>query len=331
MVETENNMTETTVGEEAFDARHHYAARVKRPKRSVLERRENRIAFLFILVPLIGFLLFTFASICFSVFIAFTDYNVLRQEFSWVWFDNFVTLFSAQSLYSRQFANAILNTVISMLSLPVGLLLGLLCAVLCASEYNIRTSKFYRTLLYLPAVSSLVAVNIIWRYLFHNDQQFEANRGLINTMLGANINWLSEEWPIRFAIIIKNVWSGMGGMMILYYAGMMNISHDYFEAAELDGANEWHKFKSITLPMLSPVTFYIIITGVINGLQSYTDSATFANGSVYAQTVVYFIWDRGINSLNYGLASAASVFLSVVIMIITVVQFRVSNKWVFEM
>ena len=330
MAETENTMVKNAAETEKPCAGRCSAVRAKRPKRSALERRENAVAFLFILVPLAGFLVFTFASVCFSVFIAFTDYNVLRQEFSWVWFDNFITLFSPQSLYSRQFTNAILNTVISMISLPVGMLFGLLCAVLCASEY-IRTSKLYRTLLYLTAVSSLVAVNIIWRYLFHNDQQFEANRGLINTLLGANINWLSEEWPIRFAIIIKNVWSGMGGMMILYYAGMMNVSHDYFEAAELDGANEWHKFKSIMLPMLSPVTFYIIITGIINGLQSYTDSATFANGSVYAQTVVYFIWDRGINSLNYGLASAASVFLSVFIMIITVIQFRISNKWVFEM
>ena len=124
---------------------------------------------------------------------------------------------------------------------------------------------------------------------------------------------------------------GSGSAMILYYASLISISSDYYEAADLDGANAWHKFCHITFPMLTPVTFYLLIMRLSGCLQSYADSAIFANKSPNAHTIVYFIWDYGINQYNYSIASAASLVLAVVIMALTVLQFRFSNRWVVKL
>lgn len=181
-----------------------------------------------------------------------------------------------------------------------------------------------QVLYYLPAVSSAVAMNIVWRYIFNNEF------GLINSLIGVQIPWLSNNALIKVAIIFKNSLNAMGRAMILCLAGMLNVPRDYYEAAELDGAGKLRQFFSITLPIITPVLFFLLITGLIGGLQSYADSQIFANGVQGAQTVVYFIWARGINQGRYGLASAASVLLAFVIMIITLIQFKFSNKWVYE-
>ena len=128
----------------------------------------------------------------------------------------------------------------------------------------------------------------------------------------------------------ENSLNGMGTAMILYLAGMLGVPKDYYEASELDGAGKVKQFFKITLPLITPITFYLLITGLIGGLQSYADSEIFGAGVQGSQTIVYFIWARGINQSRYGLASAASVLLALVIMLITLVQFKLSDKWVYE-
>jgi multiple sugar transport system permease protein len=118
--------------------------------------------------------------------------------------------------------------------------------------------------------------------------------------------------------------------MLLYLAGMQSIPGTYYEAADIDGAGGFVKFFKITLPMLTPVTFYLLVMGLIGGLQSYADSQVFAAGEPGARTVVFFIWQFGIDNPRYGIASAASILLAIAIMAITTVQFRLSNKWVYE-
>ena len=122
----------------------------------------------------------------------------------------------------------------------------------------------------------------------------------------------------------------MGGTMILYIAGMLAIPTSYYESADVDGATGVKKFFKITLPLLTPTTFYIIITNIIGGLQSYADAQLFGAGATGSRTIVYFIWQYGINQGKQGLASAASIILAVFIMLVTVIQFRFSNKWVYE-
>lgn len=293
-----------------------------REKVSKLTRKENIAAFLFILPPIIGFCIFTIGAMIFSFVYSFQDFNILTGESSSVGFKNYVDLFTHQ-LYSKSFFNSIWNTIVLLLSVPFSMILGLILAGLLRMG-EVKGSKVFQVLYYLPAVSSAVAMNIVWRYIFNNEF------GVLNLLLGQKIPWLSDDNLIKAAIIIKNSLNGMGGAMILYLAGMLNVPKDYYEASELDGAGKVRQFVSITLPLITPITFYLLITGLIGGLQSYADSQVFGAGVQGSQTIVYFIWARGIDQSRYGLASAASILLAVVIMIITLVQFKLSNKWVYE-
>lgn len=274
-------------------------------------RQEALTGLLFILVPLIGFAIFTALSMGVSVYYSFTNYNPIREETTWVWFQNYEKLFT-----DDKFWEACFNTVFFLITIPIGMFIGLLLA-----SYLKRLahgSKVLRLIYYLPAVSSAVAINIIWRYIFQMDY------GIINTVLGTNIPWLgvSSKWLIKIAICIKNIWGGIGGTMLLYLAGLNAISDSYYEAAEMDGATPTQQFFHITVPLVKPTTFYLIITGVIGGLQSYTDAQVFAEGNKAARTIVYYIWQYGIDKSKYGLASAASTLLGIVIMVITIIQFK---------
>ena len=291
-------------------------------KKSRLERREHLIAFLFILPPIIGFLVFTVASMLFSFVYSFQNYNTLTGASSWIGFDNYINLFTHE-LFAPDFWNSVGNTAILLLSIPLSMFLGLCLAGLLRMG-DIKGSKIFQVLYYLPAVSSAVAMNIVWRYIFNNEF------GIVNLMFNIKAAWLSDDALLKIAIIFKNSINGMGTAMILYLAGMLNVPKDYYEAASLDGAGKVRQFFSITLPIISPVTFYLLITGLIGGLRSYADSQVFAAGDSGARTIVYFIWARGIDQGRYGLASAASILLAFVIMIITVIQFKFSNKWVYE-
>ena len=294
----------------------------KKKKVSVQERKEHLIAFLFILPPIVGFLIFTALSVVFTFVYSFQDYNSLSGISENVEFANYIDLFTHVTR-APLFGKAIVNTIVLLLSVPFSMILGLILAGLLRLG-EIKGSKFFQVLYYVPAVSSAVALNIVWNYIFRSN-------GVFNTLLGLDFIWLDGDVTIKVAIIFKNSLNAMGGAMILYLAGMLNVPRDLYEASSLDGAGKVRQFFSITLPLISPVTFYLLITGVIGGLQSYADAQVFAAGNTGVTTIVYFIWQQGIQgNNNQGLASAASVLLAVLIMIVTLIQFKFSNKWVYE-
>ena len=283
--------------------------------------KEALTGYSFISLPLIGFLIFTAISMGVSIVYSFTDFNPVRHwdlsEATFIWFKNYGDLFGEK--YGEKFLTCCFNTVFLMLSLPVGMFIGLLLATYLKNLA--RGSKVLRLIYYLPAVSSAVAINVVWRYIFQEN-------GLINYLIGATgdnaLFWLgdSNPWLMRFAIMIKNTWSAIGGTMLLYLAGLNAIPESYYEAARIDGASPIKQFFTITVPLIKPTTFYLIITGIIGGLQSYADAQVFAEGKPQAQTIVYFIWQYGINKNNYGLACAAATVLGIIIMVITFIQFK---------
>lgn len=301
-------------------------------KRSALEKRENIIAFLFILLPIIGFCVFTIGSMAFTFVFSFTSFNKLTGEITPLkngLFGNYKTLFTSIT-HSKFFIGSIKNTIVLLLSIPLSMMMGLITAGLLKLG-EVKGAKIFQILYYVPTVSSAVALNIVWRYIFNDEF------GIINTVLGLDIHWLGGGTGngkyLRSAIIIKNSINGIGSAMIMYLAGMLNVPKDYYEAADIDGASKFRQFFSITLPLITPMTFYLLITGLIGGLQSYADAEVFAAGDADAQTIVYFIWDRGIRgraSQGYGIAASASILLATAIMIITVIQFKFSDKWVYE-
>ncbi|MBP3433816.1 MAG: sugar ABC transporter permease [Clostridia bacterium] len=304
--------------------------RRKKSKISPLKRRENLTALAFISVKYLGLILFTILPVIMALLYSFTDYVAVAETESfftriddlWCGFDNYKKLFTHIN-YATYFKNAVLNNLIFMISVPFGIFIGLVVAVMLSRENRIHGSRVIRTLIYVPVVSSAVAMNIIWRYMFDNQY------GIINQLFGMEINWLTDETWIKVAIIIKSAWGSIGRTMILCLAALTNVGADYYEAADLDGAGEITKFLKISLPLISPTLFYLFCTGFINNLQSYVDSQVFANGHFGAQTIVYYIWNFGINRSYYGIASAASFILTIGIMVITFVQFKIQNKWVY--
>ncbi|MDR0832314.1 MAG: sugar ABC transporter permease [Bacillales bacterium] len=289
--------------------------------KSSLFKKEKLVAILFIALPLIGFLLFTVFSIIATGVLSFTNYDGIR-DIKFVGFKNYSDLFTHQ-IFKKAFWTSVLNTLFLLIGMPIGMVFGVILATFLNSK-KIKGKKFFRVLFYFPAISGAVAINIIWRYIFNNEY------GVVRFLFGKDVYWLSNPILIKVAIIIKGVWNGLGGTMLLYLAGMQGIAPSLYEAADIDGASDVQKFFHVTLPLLTPVTFYLLVTGLINGLQSYADSQVFAQGDPGAQTIVYFIWERGIHQARYGLASSASILLSIVVMIITVINFKFSNRWVYE-
>ncbi len=285
----------------------------KRPKLS-LKHREALTGYLFILIPIIGFLVFSLASICASVYYSFTDYDPVYQVANWVGFDNYIKLFQ-----NPDFIDALINTICLLASIPIGVTIGLLLAVYLKKLAH--GSMLLSLIYYLPAVTSAVAINIIFNYIFNTEY------GILNNFLGLNVDWFSLTDPvlIKIAIVFKNVWGAIGSTMILYLAGLNNIPNEYYEAAEVVGASKWQQLINITIPMSNPTTFYLLVTGIIGGLQSYADSQIFAKGNQNATTVVYFIWSEGIGGSQYALACAASVFLALVIIALSIIQFSRNN------
>ena len=304
----------------------------KKKKASKLLKKERRVAFLFILPPLISFTVFTIIPMIVALILAVGHFNILTYEYDFVGFDNFAELFDLSRPNGREFVKSITNTIVFIIEVPIAIGLGLLCASLANSKGCRKSNSIFRVLLYLPTVCSAVAAGIIWRVIFTYDANPNAT-GVINSIFDNTVDWFHDRVSLHIAIIAKNSINGMGSAMILYYASMCNISKEYYEAAEMDGANGLRQFCHITFPMLTPVTFYLLIMRMAGCLQSYSDSIIFAPNNSDSRTIVYFIWQYGIKSTthNVSLASAAAIVLGVAIMFITIVQFKLSNKWVLDL
>ena len=287
----------------------------KKHKKTIkAEVKESLYGYLFVLIPVLGFLLFTAWALGYSIFMSFTDYNVIKGTFKFVGFENYIEIFREEG-----FLNAVSNTVLMLLSISIGVFIGLILAVYLKRLAHGRT--LLTILYYLPAVTSTIAILIVFKEIFRSGES-----GLINGLFGMKLNWISNDpWLIKIAIIVKNIWAGIGGTMILYLAGLNNIPESYYEVARTSGASKWQQFIDITMPMTNNTSFYLIVTGIIGGLQSYADSAVMGSGYAGARTIVYYIWRNGINQSRYGLASAASVMLLIVILIITIILFSKSN------
>lgn len=292
---------------------------MKHYKGSKLVRREKLTALAFVAPLIIGFVVFTLICMVISFGYSFTNFNPISGQMRFQGLNRYIELFSHPT-YKKAFLDAIVNTLFMLLSTPLCIVISLAIAALMNNK-RFRGKTFFRVILYLPAVTSVVAVNYIWRYMF------QENYGLINAFFHAHIPWLTDNTLVKVAMIIKNVWSGIGTQVILFMAGMSNISEEFYEAAELDGAGAMYKFFHITLPLVTPVLFYTVITGLIGGFQMFADVELFAGGQYGSRTIVHFIWNYGIGQNLYGLASAASFLLAAIIMLITALQFKF-NKWV---
>ncbi|MCR5128911.1 MAG: sugar ABC transporter permease [Lachnospiraceae bacterium] len=289
-----------------------------------MAKREERWAWLFIVAPFLGFMLFMAYPIVFALIASMSRWTGLNS----LW-GNMAGLRNYKEILSDvKFWRAMGTTIIYMIGIPIGMILGLTLAM-GLNRLN-KSRRVFMTMYYVPVVSSLVAVSILWAWVFNYDY------GLLNSIFKVltgkhGPNWLGDETMIKISMIIFMTWKGLGGSIILYLAGLQSIPKDYYEAAMIDGANAWEKFKAITLPLISPVTFYILITSLIGGFQVFVEVQVMAaNGgpNYSAATVVFYLYDKAFKNGQLGYGSAVAVILAVIIFIITALNFYGQNKWV---
>ena len=223
-----------------------------------LKRREACLGWLFVSPALIGFSIFTFGSILYSLYLSFTDYNLLSAP-KWIGLENYIRAFTNDQYFYRYFGNTFYFV---LLLVPLVLVISLGLALLINRKVG-RINKAYRVALFLPSITSTVAVSMVWLWIFNPDM------GLLNnflTALGWNNPpmWLADPAWSKPALVIMRVWQMSGYYMIMFLAGLQTIPENLYEAAEVDGANSVQRFFKITLPMLSNTSFMVAILLVIS-------------------------------------------------------------------
>lgn len=287
-----------------------------------LSRQENWAGYLCALPWFLGLLLFVGGPIIASFILSFCEWNILSPP-KWVGLSQYAKLLSDDPLFIQSLKVTFIYT---LFAVPMGMALALALAL--ALNRNLPGRSLLRTIYFLPSVLSGVAVSMLWLWLFN------AEYGLINTVLRmAHLpapGWLSSEFWALPAIIVMSLW-GVGGSMIIYLAGLQNIPVQLYESAEIDGGTAWQKFRNITLPMLSPVLFFTLITGTIGSFQVFTQAYVMTNGGPDYATYFYalYLYVQAFDYLNMGFASAMAWVLFVIILILTIIQIILSKRWVY--
>jgi multiple sugar transport system permease protein len=299
-----------------------YPAKIKR--RKFFDRAGN---FMLAVIPIIGFLLFGLVPMLLSVYMSFTDLKLpIITEGEWVAFDNYITLFKDPEFYK-----AFLHTFEYLLTVPLSMIIGLLIAQML-NRINV-CKRFFRSAFFIPFVCSVVAVSVAFRSMY------EFNYGILNTILQFfgldKIGWVTDSKWFMISAIIMGTWSGTGICVILYQAALANINQSYYEAARIEGASESQIFFKITLPAISPTTFYLLVMKLISALQVMGEIQVLAGDGMGPEragnTVVlylYYMMQVYPQSYGYGMASALAWILAIVILLITRINFKLGEKWV---
>lgn len=289
-----------------------------------INRREHAWGLAFVTPIALQVILFSLVPVGIAVFASFTDWNSIRDTRDFVGLDNF-----AEFLGDKYFWIAAGNTLYMLIPIPFYLLFGILFAL--GSHRRTPGSTLFRVLFLLPYVSSIVALVVLWKWIFNYQY------GLVNQALAAvgiqGPDWLGDPRWIKPTIVIMIIWKMIGITSIYMLAALKNIPDVYYEAARLDGASPVRMFFQITLPLLTPSIFFLTVVGMIGSLQTFVEVQLFTSdgGREYsAATITYYIWQKAFGSGQLGLASAAAFFFALVVLVLTLVQFRLSRRWVYE-
>lgn len=291
-------------------------------KRLKFQRNEIIWAWVFLTPMIVGFILFFLFPFVHALIISFSEYNLFDPP-KLIGFANFAAIFT-DTFFLRSLLNALLNAV----GVPIGIFVALLLSNMLVSIK--RGSLFFRTVFFLPTICGAVAITFIWQWMYAPSYGLLVN---FLRMFGADttkINFLSSK-NFMASMIFMGVWSGLGTSILLFFASLKNSPQNLYEAAEIDGAGPVSKFIHITLPVISPVTFYILITGLSGSFQEFTRFQVMRGGSYNEWSImpVWWIYNHtGKFGYQYGYASALGLFLGVIILAIAGINFVVSKKWV---
>lgn len=296
-------------------------------KRKKINKEEIQ-GIVFANIPLFGFVLFGMIPSVLSVYLSFNAFKGLRlNSATFVGFENFKTILEDELFYQ-----ALGNTAYVLLSCVVSLVLSLVISALIAT--NVKGAKGFKAVYFVPYVCSMVAITFMWKWIY------DYNYGVLNSTLkewgwiAEPIDWLGSADFYRVAMFILLVWSSMGFNIILLTASLLGVSRDLYEAASIDGAGEIRTFFKITIPLISPTMFYLLIMGLIGSLQEFTrfQVMTPDGGPEYqGLTVVFYLYKKLFNASggsDLGVATAVGWLIAILISIVTFANFKLQRKWV---
>jgi multiple sugar transport system permease protein len=285
--------------------------------------REAATGYALILPWMLGFLIWNLGPFIASLYLSFTEYTILAPP-TWIGFDNYVEMFTDD----RNFWRVLRFTLgYSVINVPLGLLGALITATLL--NQNVRGLGLWRTLYYLPAVLPAAATALLWRWML-------ASNGLINSTFEPFYNlfnlespqWLTDPGKVLPAYILMGLWGVFGANTVILLAGLKNIPRDLYDAAKVDGAGRVSTYMNVTLPMLSPTLFYVLIIGVIGSLQTFTQAFFIQHTSRAGTFMNVYIYEEAFQRNQMGYAAALGWIMLLIILCFTLLVFRSSPAWV---
>ncbi|WP_289129719.1 carbohydrate ABC transporter permease [uncultured Clostridium sp.] len=265
----------------------------------------------------IFYIVFLIVPIIIALVGSFHQWNPLNGIFNFIGLENYTEVFKSKLFWTSMWNTVIFSAIVIIFRVGLGL------AIACAIHSKlVKYKSFFRTVFYMPVVTSLVAVAFVWK-LMYNPQI-----GIINNFFGLDINWLFDTKYALPAIIVMTIWKDFGYAVVMFMAGLYSLPEDCFEAAKVDGASSWQTFKNVTLPLLKPMTLFVVVTSIISYIQTYVPVMVMTEGGPGTSTFLasYIIYDEAFVKYNFGYASAISFVLFVVTAIFTVISFKVSNS-----
>lgn len=292
------------------------------PTRATRTLKANLIGYAFILPNLLGFMAFTLAPMVFALALSVMKWDG-ASPIAWVGLKNF-----QQMLHDEGFLISTKNTLVYVLgTVPTTLVLSL--AVAAALNRSMPGRNAFRAIYFFPYVASLVAVAVVWNMMFHPTMG-PVNNLLMQLGVKDPPRWTASTKWVMPNIIMASVWKNFGYYMIIYLAALQDIPRELYEAATIDGAGPWYRFRRITLPLLTPATFFVTLMLTISSFKVFDLIAVMTGGGPgrSSKVLVYTIYDSAFIDFQFGYSSAIGLALFAIVLAITILQFRVEKKWV---
>jgi multiple sugar transport system permease protein len=300
-------------------------------------RRNNPLGYVFIAPALTHLILFALAPILYALYLSFFKWDILKDSKPYVGFGNYATAISDASFW-----NAMWNSArYAFVSVPLGMAIALAIALLV--NQKLKGMAIFRTLFYIPAISSGVAIAMMWIYVYLPEtgmingmlagfNQLVKSVGLTGLAVPTGTDFLNNIGWAMWALVFMSVWTGLGPRMVLFLAGLVGIPPELYEAAAIDGATKWRCFWKITLPMLVTTTFFVLVTSTISAFQVFTPVYMMTRGGPVDSTDVvgYHIYTEAWRKFHVGLASSKSFILLAAIIVVAIIQYKMMNKQIEE-
>jgi len=296
---------------------------LSRPGQKQRQRRENLAGYGFLIPWLAGFLGLTVIPMVYSLYLSFTSYNIFSPP-KWIGLDNYIRLFTNDPNFIQ---SAQVTLIYVLVGTPITLIAALLVAMLL--NYRDKGSGFFRSAFYAPSlIGGSVSVAIVWRAMFASDGPVDESLSFFGIDLGG---WIGNPALVLPAMILLAIWQ-FGSTMVIFLAGLKQIPRELYEAAEMDGAGAFHRFRAVTVPMLSPVIFFNLLLGLISAFQVFSSAYIISNGTGgpagMTNFITLYLYKRGFSDGQMGYAAAIAWVLLVVVAIIALILFRTQRSWV---